>query len=485
MGIFTNIKGLFQQKSVSKHKELGESGVIQIDGLVESEEYNKDLTGEQGLETWEKMRRGDGSVKSALLAIKLPITKANWIVKPASSDPKDVEIAAFIRANLLETMSTTWIHFIRQSLRYLDYGSFVFEKVYTSFEHNGREYIGLKKLAPRLPRTIERWQTEDGKPGITQTTPTGKRVSIPIEKLLILVNDQLGDDWWGESILRAAYKHWYMKDKLYRIDAIKHERMGLGIPYFKRPAGAASRDRAQAKKVLSNLRAHERANLEIPEGWEIGFMDMNVKSVSDPIPSIEHHDAKIVQSVLAQFLHLGQSGTGSYALAQSMTELFFLGVKAVSDEIAEGINRHVIPQLVHWNFDGVKDLPKLQATGINALDNKALTEALSSLAGQGMIKPNASTEQHLRRIFELPEIDEEMLAAMIEQEKAEVLDGTKQKPDTDSETALAKKEQEDDREESKKVTGAESTMRKLTINTIGKMERQLHDFITRSKTTSP
>jgi predicted transcriptional regulator YdeE len=76
----------------------------------------------------------------------------------------------------------------------------------------------------------------DGQPGITQqldaplTTGPNKgqsNVSIPAQKLVIFTHRREGDNYEGRSSLRSAYKHWFFKDTLYRLDGIRHERQGV------------------------------------------------------------------------------------------------------------------------------------------------------------------------------------------------------------------------------------------------------------------
>jgi hypothetical protein len=68
----------------------------------------------------------------------------------------------------------------------------------------------------------------------------------------------------GTSILRAAYKHWYIKDKLYKLEAVKHERQSVGVPYIKVPNAAKKEDKLEAKAILANMRANENAFLVLP-----------------------------------------------------------------------------------------------------------------------------------------------------------------------------------------------------------------------------
>lgn len=450
--------------------EIGETGTVVLDGIVTPEEYSAELAGKQGLTEWERMRRSDGTVKSALLAVKMPLLGAEWFVQPASQSKEDREIAAVIEHNLMSGMTRTWQQTLRELLRYLDYGVFVYEKVFFNYEYDGKEYIGIKKLAPRLPRTIDAWVTEDGKDGITQFTDDGKKVSIPMEKLLIFINDMTGSDWWGESLLRPAYKHWKMKETLYNIDAIKHERQGLGIPYFKRPANSSSKDRVKAKNFVKHLRAHENMHLEWPEGWEFGFMDMNVNTTTDVMPSVEHHDAKIVQSVLAQFLNLGQQQSGSWALSRDHSSLFYLSLKAVAEYVAEVINRHLIKQIVDLNFL-VDEYPRLEFKGLGAIDFNTYSLAIQRLQQASMLNGDVATEQHLRESMGLPLLDEKEVEL---RRKAEMEKAKNPTPAPSEPNPKPNDDVDDSGLEDEKVNANE---RKKIIKSIAEHERALHEFI--------
>lgn len=396
--------------------EKGVQGLIVMDGMITNDEFNRELTGPDAITIYEKMRRGDGTVKAALLAVKLPILAAKWDLEPASDSTQDVFIRDFVKDNLFEGMTRTFSQTLREILRFLDYGVMIHEKIFENRVFEGQTYIGLKKLAPRMPGTVEKWNAGEGKDGITQNFE-GKEYKIPIEKLLINVNEQIGDDWWGESMLRSAYRHWYTKDVLYKIDAIKHERQGIGVPYFKKPQNASPEDVKKARKLMKNLRGHEQAWIEMIEHWEFGFMDMHVPGTSDMMPSITHHDQKILLSVLAQFLSLGSDKeTGSFALSRDHSSLFYLALQAVADQVAQALDRFVIKQLVDINFS-VTEYPTMRYDALGSTDFGVLAEALSKLTGAKLLMPEVSLEQFLRNAMNLPELDEEVVKQRLEVEK--------------------------------------------------------------------
>lgn len=404
-----------------KDVEIGSSGTSIFDGYISDEDYVSELTGSTAISTYDEMRKSDGVVKAAILACELPIRAANWFIEPASDDEKDKEVADFVSDCLFNKMSITWDDFLRQCLLMLPFGFMVFEKVFASVMFDNQEMIGWKKFAPRLPATILKWQTEAGESGVTQTLPTGANVSIPIEKLIIFTNNKEGDNWVGISVLRSAYRPWFFKSHIEKINAIAFERQGLGIPYAKLPKGFTKKDRAKAETLLENLRANEKLHLVEPDGWEVGFKDMKAKTAKDPDSSIRRYNREILISVLAQFLDLGSGSTGSRALSADHSSTFHNNLTAVAKQVKDVINKYAIRQLVNLNFT-VSEYPKLEFSNIGLPRYAELAKAMTSLTQQGIIKPDEKLEDFIRQLMNLPEKPE-----LEEEEKEKPTSTPKQK----------------------------------------------------------
>jgi hypothetical protein len=327
--------------------EIGDSGTRILDGII-NEEYNTKLQADRGITVYDEMRKSDGTVRAAVQAVTLPVRSATWYVKPASEDAADVEIADFVTAALFEELQFTFDDFLRQALLSLPYGVMVFEKVFDIREVDGKTRIVWQKLAPRLPRSIRKWAIAGDEFGITQSTSDGRTVEIPGDKLLIFVNDMEGDNWWGTSILRAAYKHWFIKNTIYKIDAIAFERQGLGVPYVKLPESYTERDRQKAEDILKNLRANSQAYIIEPHDYDIGFKDMMSDKTRDPQNSLAHHNREIMKSVLAQFLELGATGAtgsgGSRALSEDHSDLFLQATESYARSVHHRRNAQIQPR---------------------------------------------------------------------------------------------------------------------------------------------
>jgi hypothetical protein len=389
-------------KKAFPRAELGDSGTQMMHGII-TEEYLSNLQGIAGVKVYDEMRRSDGTVRAAMMVTTLPIRRAQWFVNPAiQDDAKSKEIAAFVEHALFDWIDITWDDILRQALLMVPFGVMTFEKVYGTHDHNGKTFVTLKKLAPRLPKSIMQWELPDRTFGIQQVRQDGVIANIPGSKLLIFVNEREGDNWWGTSMLRAAYKHWYHKNNFYKIDAIAFERQGVGVPKITMPVGYTEADERKATNAMMNLRANEKAYLVLPPDYTAEFMNMGASTTRDPEKSIQHHNREIVKSVLAQFLELGATQVGSKALSEDHSDLFLKSLEAIANTVLSEINRNLIPELVDMNFDDVEIYPQLDYSGITRTDMVALGNAYAQLVTAKGINPTKDDEQYIRTVLGLP-----------------------------------------------------------------------------------
>jgi hypothetical protein len=83
-------------------QEIGQTGTYIVGGYLADHDYNAELTGWTRVGKYDQMRKGDATVRASLLAVNLPILSADWYIEPASEDAKDVEVADFVKKELLE-----------------------------------------------------------------------------------------------------------------------------------------------------------------------------------------------------------------------------------------------------------------------------------------------------------------------------------------------------------------------------------------------
>jgi hypothetical protein len=385
--------------STSRTAVAGVSGNAPYFGSMNTGEYLKKLDGSTGRLVYDQMRRSDPQVGAVLKAICLPLRSNDYSIEPASKAEQDVEIAHTIDERLKRGMSITWDDTLRHVLLMLPFGFSILEKVWERVDGQ----IMPKKLDPRLPQSIVRWESNryDGSLiGPVQRGSDGREYTLPIEKLLVFTMDKEGDNWEGISILRQAYKPWYIKDQLEKINAIKHDRFGVGMPRAKVPGNVTpdTTEYRNTEDMLSRIYAQEQGYIVQPEGYDIDILGGGGKEGSDALPSIKYYDEAIAKAMLAMFISLGTSETGSRALGQSFFDAFMLSLQTFADYIADVFNRFLIPEWVDYNWN-VTGYPTMKAAQIMELDYAQI----AALVGGGALTADLDLENAIRRSMNIPE----------------------------------------------------------------------------------
>jgi hypothetical protein len=395
-----------QRKGLSEvdYRELGSSSASPWTSFTR-QEYNPLLRGIKGLEKYDQMRKSDGTVQGTLRLAKTPVMAARWYVEPGGKLKKDKTVADFVWKALTDQMSISWPQFLMESLLMMEFGYYMFEKVWEERLVEGKRRIVLKKLAPRHPMDVVLWNYDrNGGPDSVEMFPpssfTAGNITIPIDKLLVFTYMREAGNIEGTSMLRTAFKHWYYKDNLYKIDAIQKERHGIGIPVIMLPMGFSDKDRLLANEIGRNLRTNERAHVVLPPNWEILMLKLEGQRV-DALASADHHDIRIEKSILASFISASASN-------DTDVDLFLKATRFVADIVADTINCYLVPQLVDYNFPKVKTYPKLRARRIGeSADWRTLSFALRNLIGAKVIRPDDVLEDNIRQEMDLPPVDVE------------------------------------------------------------------------------
>jgi hypothetical protein len=397
--------------------QVGFAGTPLFGGFLKDlGEYNPQLEGLAAVRTYEKMRRSDAQVAATLFACELPIRAASWEIKPASDERLDQEIAAFVRDNLFGGLeytspsgiktSQSWDDVLRNALLMLAFGASAHEEIY---KIDG-DRVRLARLAPRLPATFYRWITDTDGETLLGLNQYGYRlgacesVTVPTDRLAVFTFNQEGANFFGRSMLRPAYMHWYIKHQLYRIDAIAGERNGLGVPLIEQGEGSSKEDREAAADWVQKLAAHERTGLSLPAGWKFSLKGVE-GNVRDLYNSIQHHNIEISRTALAFFMNLGQGArsSGNRALADSQSDFFFLALQATADQIARTVSYTTIRQLVDFNWEGVRRYPEMTVANLRARNFSETFDLLTRLAASGIVAPDPELAAYVRREMGLPQ----------------------------------------------------------------------------------
>ena len=418
-----------------KTAEIGRIGQhrygVQGYGSIFMEEFLYELHGNRGVQTFEEMANNDSTVGGMLFAITMLMRKAEIHIEPGGETEKDKEAAKFIESCMYD-MEKTWPETFSELLSFLHIGWSLHEICYkrrvgkTTSPVTNSKYsdglIGWRKFAPRAQDTLEGWEYTPGTDdlvGMWQIAPPEyKRCMIPMTKALHLRTRSFKDNPEGRSILRTAYRDWYFKKRLQEIEAYGVERDLAGFPVLYAPEGMdiwntedsdMSAALARAEYIVSSIRRDAREGLVIPggeNGWKLELLASSGKRQFDTCAIIERYNKSIATSVLADFIMMGQQQVGSFALADSKTEIFALAIGAFMDIICEAFNSQAIPRLIDLNgdhFKGITDYPQMCHGDIENKDLQTFTTFVKEMIGAGVLTPDDELEKEIRRVGGLPE----------------------------------------------------------------------------------
>jgi Protein of unknown function (DUF935) len=370
-------------------------------------ETTPELQWPQSVTIYDQMRKQDSQVVSVLRAVTLPVRRTPWRIEPAGAKAR---VTQFIADELgLPVVGKepkapprvrdrfSWAEHLRLSMLMLPFGHMFFEQVYRVDPGGDRAH--LRKLAPRMPRTLEEIKVADdgGLVSIKQYSnkTSAPARSIPVTRLVGYVHENEGD-WKGTSLLRPAYKNWLIKDRLLRVDAQTIERNGMGVPLYK---GAEGEDDLSAgKRMATSWRAGEAAGAAVPNTADLVLRGVE-GDLPQALPSIRYHDEQIGRAVLAHFLNLGTQ-TGSWALGTTFADFFVLSLQTLAQQIADTATQHIVEDLVDINFGPNEPAPRVVFDEIGSRQ-AATAAALKSLADAGLIDPDDVLKQAVRQQFGL------------------------------------------------------------------------------------
>jgi hypothetical protein len=415
---------------VRKQREHGTSGSLEYQG-IKWDEYNPIMQGQQLFDNVDRMKKGDGSIKAALGVLKMPMMRTNasiTIQDPADNDPTNIVIAETTQEKLLgkHSMHEPWHAQLSNFLLMFDYGFSVTEKIYDVDEDG---FLIYTRLAPRHPKTIQGWRTDNiGK--LTKIIQRGfkngkeQELSIPAPTYgMALSWDKEGDNYWGTSVMRAMYKHYFYKEQLYKIDAVRLDRWGIGTPdaKIKETYELKPTERANLIKMLTGLRGNERAFTMHSDAIELSILTPQGQGGAlGLMDSVNHHDVMIFRSILANFMTTGNQKFGNYGSTKNYTDMFLYAEQAAAMFVEEEYGRQIIKPFCDANFNmHGRPYPVLKFADIQKVDMQVVAQTLSSLVSSKVILPEDDLEVFFRKLFGFPQAKKGSKRRVLPEEKPE------------------------------------------------------------------
>jgi hypothetical protein len=350
------------------------TGLLPWSQFMDDAEKSPDLQWPRSIEWYDQMRN-DAQCQGLYLGATAALMRYGWYIDPNECDPfytdllaadlnlvvgVDEALAALATgsksARLRSQGRFGWYRHLGTCLRSMIYGHYYFEQVgdITNDGPGGSQMWRLRKLGPRHPRSITEIKVAEdgGLISISQGYGSGGKPppEIPVDRLVAYVWDQEPGNWVGRSIYRPMYRNWLIKDRLLRVDAVKHERNGVGMPIIEAPPSATPADIQDLDKMAQEYKVGERGGGAVPYQTKLRLVGTE-GSIPDTIGSVRFQNEEMARSMLMMFMQLGQTQTGSRALGQSFIDWFEVQQAYIADWVVATTVQYVIEDWWNWNVD--------------------------------------------------------------------------------------------------------------------------------------
>lgn len=372
---------------------------------LEGSEYDPRLRGRQGIITFTRMVREDSRLSAALSLIKEPIQAATWQIKAS-----DGSVQRFVEDNLglSDTPKTQveWSQLLREQLTALELGFCLHELTFTHRD----EHEWLNQVAFRPQISIEKFVVEQDRLAsvhqITQFQPEKEIVILPASRLMYTAFARLGTDFWGQSVVRPAYRDWYFKEVLLLISMINAKRYGVPVPHAIASARVSRSSRQQVSKMLSSLSLDQRSHIitgeESPTNpdWKFDWFQPEGARQMENLPLLEYFDSNMVKALSILFLDLGSVSSGNRALGDTFADILYNSLEARCNLIAREVSRQLLTKLVEANF-GPSAWARLTWANLELHNMERFVEAFARLAEVYPVPLTVADQERLRAILQM------------------------------------------------------------------------------------
>lgn len=386
--------------------------------FLDDREFAAELQWPRSVEVNECMETTDAQVKGLLLSTFLPIRRFRWELDPAEARPGAIALAHEdlnlpVRGDEMMIPRRGGFNHdkhLSHSLRAVGQGHYHFEEVLELREDG---LLHLEKLGTRPPRSIIGIRTDAhgnlkaieqmaGGLGMGGGNVFGGLVSgvrtLEANRLLVYLWDTADDgDQVGRSVLRACYRNFLVKDALIRVDAVKHERNAMGIPWFETDPAASNKQIKDLAQKAQEIRAST-------VGGGAGPGKLGLKGVEGTLPdtigSIRYHDEQMAKALMQMLFNLGGGAeSGARALGSVFAERAVELQGAIADWYCEATQAFIDKQ-VERNFGPGEASPQITYTRIETAD-VAFTD-LATAVKEGLVLVTPELRAYIEQRWKVP-----------------------------------------------------------------------------------
>ena len=415
----------------------GDSGIMRNNGAFTQDEILDSLKFPRGMFVYREMADNDPTVGAMMFAIQQLMRTVKFSSKAFDKSPKAEEYATHLET-CLHDLEKPFHDYVSEFMTMLVFGfslnaiemkkrqGQVHDPKFKSKYSDGK--WGFRGFPTRSQESIQGWKYLD-ESDPNRLTHAIQRSHNPYQignndldmtRFMLFRVDTRKDNPESRSILRNAHQPYFYKKHYERDQSLRISREARGLPIFTIPPEWMSSNALPGdKKIFKNL---QQTALNMHEGKQKAVflpavMDQSGKELVtlkyltsdsganfDVESIITRLTKEILQTVLADFIEMGNTSVGSFALSSNKTKMFSMAVSGWLDEISNTFQQAIykLGVLEGWDLD---KLPTLQYTDIESVDLDVYGTFIEKMVKSGVIIPDDLLESTVRKESNLPQAE--------------------------------------------------------------------------------
>lgn len=391
------------------------------------EECAQDLRWPRCMQTYKDMAK-DATIAPALNIVEMAIARVPWNIRIPEGYEDSLKDKAIFLEQCMKDMDHSWGTFIRQVVSFNRFGFSTHEKVLRRrYKKNGSKYndglVGIASLPSIAQDSITSWGWDDTGRKLDylyqqKRIPSGKDKSAVVKsgedvrirrgKFLLFRNSVLKDSPIGESPLNGCWQAWRFKTELEKFEAtgVASDVHGLKVlslnpRYMAEDASPADKAAFEHwKNVMRNLHTGDQTSVIVPslkdDNGEEMIADLKLLGINGTRSYnvgeiIARYRSEIVTCLIASQLSLGQSGGGSFSLAESLQQISNMSIESKLIEIQDQLNHDLIPTIFAANGWSTEVCPEFYFGDLVSPDLDVLSKFIQRVGAAGLLSQDANT----------------------------------------------------------------------------------------------
>ena len=342
-----------------------------------------------------------------------------WTCEPADESPEAAAYAEHLALCLgigrQSPIGVSWPAKLEELLGACHYGFGVWETIPKAVDG-----VYYTQLLYRDQASIAQWivDTSDRLVAFEQVPVSGLGYGVPIpmsQALHIVWRPVSADDYTGVGMLRAVEPIYRENVALQQLATVAAQRWAVGTPTgtldpeiaekfgINTPELMAS-ELAKLRNTLKGYASHEQANLLYLPWVKIDQFGGDISQLPAIDTMIDARDRRILTVWLQQWLMLGSANAGgSYSLGDIQVKAAREHAAGVLTWLCRSLDTF-IERAIRWQFGPVSSgkMPRLRFDGLSSETFVEKLADLPSLVTAGLLVPDATAQDSVRRALELP-----------------------------------------------------------------------------------